>query len=468
MVNENNITIVCSLPDPASVNIVEKLRLTQNWKPVENNCFKVFRFKCFTIVEIKEHHIYQDSLDTRLEECGINSKLIIFASRHSSKDGRKILTVHTTGNVNEAKFGGRAHELAVPAPYAMRNLIRSLKRMCKDSSFEATLEATHHGPSNLHTPSLFIEIGSTQTEWRDDVAGKIVADAILMLHENGAPVAVGFGGGHYVSRQTKLVYEAGITFGHIFPNHQLPFLDKDLVKQAFLKSGADFAYFDRKAIKDDVRSSLTEMIHHLGHKVLRESDIREMDGLPFEMYIQLQQKVKKLCTNCKIRFTETIKQELKSACKEQAPAIIFSKIDSELLRMAERVDRNRIEKLIEKEGIAYLEDENGRFSHILISLTDECAKRVAEMLTLECINIIKENYQVRLDADKSQLTVTVHRFSPQRAEELGISRGPLFGKLARGEEVIINGKTIIPDMVYEGIEKIIKLKNPRVQKWIQS
>ncbi len=434
----------------------------QSWKPVENNCFNVFRFKRFTIVEIKEHHIYQDDIDTRLEECGINSNLIIFASRHSSKDGRKILTVHTTGNVSEAKFGGKAHELTVPAPYAMRNLICSLKSMCEDSSFEATLEATHHGPSNLHTQSLFIEIGSTQTEWKDDTAGKIVADAILMLREDDAPVAVGFGGGHYVSRQTKLVCEAGIAFGHMFPNHQLPFLDKDLVKQAFLKSGANFAYFDRKAMKDDVRSSLAEMIHHLGYEVLRESDIREMTGLPFEMYIQLQQKVKKLCNNCKIRFTETIKQELKSAYKDHIPAIMFSKINPELLSMAERVDRNRIEKLIEKEGIAYLEDENGRFSHILISLTDECAKRVAEMLTLECINIIKENYEVRLDADKSQLTITVCRFSPRRAEELGISHGPLFGKLARGEEVIINGKTIIPDMVYENIEKIINLKNPRV------
>ncbi|CAD6493310.1 MAG: D-aminoacyl-tRNA deacylase [Candidatus Argoarchaeum ethanivorans] len=462
MVNENNITIICSLPDPASVNIVEKLRFMRNWRPVENNCFKAFRFKRFTIVEIEGHHIYQDDLDTRLEECGIGSNLIIFASRHSGKDGRKILTVHTTGNVNEAKFGGRACELAVPAPYAIRNLIRSLKSMCKDSSFEATLEATHHGPSNLHTKSLFIEIGSTRTEWRNDTAGKIVADAILMLHQDEVPVAVGFGGGHYVSRQTKLVCEAGIAFGHIFPNHQLPLLDRDLVKQAFLKSGADFAYFDRKAMKDDVRRNLAGIIHHLGYDVLRESDIREMAGLPFEMYTQFQQKVKKLCTNCKIRFTETIEQELKSACKDHIPAIMFSKIDPELLSMAERVDRNRIEKLIERESIAYLEDENGRFSHILISLTDECARRVAEMLTLECINIIKENYQVRFDADKSQLAVTVRRFSPQRAEELGISRGPLFGKLARGKEVIINGKTIIPDMVYESIEKIIKLKNPRI------
>jgi len=39
------------------------------------------------------------------------------------------------------------------------------------------------------------------------------------------------------------------------------------------------------------------------------------------------------------------------------------------------------------------------------------------------------------------------RFNKKRALELGVPEGPLFGKLQKGKEVEVNGKTITPDMV---------------------
>jgi D-aminoacyl-tRNA deacylase len=65
---------------------------------------------------------------------------------------------------------------------------------------------------------------------------------------------VGFGGTHYAPRQTALILSTDITFGHIFPTHALHDIDESMVKQAFARSGADFAYIDRKSMKGEERA----------------------------------------------------------------------------------------------------------------------------------------------------------------------------------------------------------------------
>jgi len=44
-----------------------------------------------------------------------------------------------------------------------------------------------------------------------------------------------------------------------------------------------------------------------------------------------------------------------------------------------------------------------------------------------------------------------YRFSPKKAIKLGIKPGPLYKKLAEGNEVVIEGKRITPEMVTDGI-----------------
>ena len=123
-----NITIISSRGDPASVNIAEKLKAMRQWDLVKNSCFTTYNYGHFTLVEMDEYHIYQDGIDDRLEECNISSSLIIFASKHRSENGGKILTVHPTGNTGEPMLGGRSRELAIPAPQAMRNLLHTLHK----------------------------------------------------------------------------------------------------------------------------------------------------------------------------------------------------------------------------------------------------------------------------------------------------------------------------------------------------
>jgi D-aminoacyl-tRNA deacylase len=277
---ELKVTIVCSTQDRASQNIKNCLLSLRKWNPVgTENGLAVLEYKDFRIVEIAESLIFQDGLDKKIADRGYLASLIIFASKHRSKDMRAILTVHSTGNVNEAKFGGTPRKLSRAAPQAVRSLLRSLKTLIENKEYEVTLECTHHGPSDLDVPSVFIEIGSNEAQWLDEDAGHIIANAILLLKNDGSPVAVGFGGTHYAPRQTALILSTGVTFGHIFPTHALDDIDESMIRQAFERSDADFAYLDRKSMKGMERDNLVLLIESSGFEVKKESDIKEMNGI---------------------------------------------------------------------------------------------------------------------------------------------------------------------------------------------
>ncbi len=454
--DETKVTIICSTLDRASQNIKNCLLNTRKWQPVYSDSeYSVIEYKDFRIVEISGSLIHQDGLDKKLIAWGFPASSIIFASKHRSKDGRAILTVHSTGNVNEAKFGGSQKKLAAAAPQAVRSLLRSLRTLAENEEYEVTLECTHHGPSDMDIPSVFIEIGSYEAQWLDETAGRMVANAILLLKDEDAPVAVGFGGTHYAPRQTELILSTGITFGHIFPTHALNELDEDIIRQAFVKSKADFAYFDRKSMKGEQREKLRKMIESMRFEVLKESDIKDMDGIPWEFCVALRKRVKEICPSGKPMITNGIKCEILSCSSCVCPKVKIARINPALLSEAEKIDRKRLKKFLSDHNIAYIEYEDGRFAHVIIGLDDHCARLAAEELTNECVDILKKHYDINMD--RGTLHITEKKFSPQLAKSLGVDEGPLYGRLVRGESVSINGKTINPEMVYEINKRAIKL-----------
>jgi D-aminoacyl-tRNA deacylase len=278
------ITIICSAPDLASQNIKAHLLEYRGWESLElsekSEFIKARKSKDekFRIVEIEELHVFQDKLDKKLEAEGLPASIIVFASKHRSKEEINSLTVHCTGNPSdEARLGGHPKDLAVSSPAAMKSILMEMKRLveAKGLKYAVTLEVTHHGPTELSVPSLYAEIGSTEKQWKDQDAGEVVAKAILSVSLDKVPVALGFGGGHYAMRQTGLVLETGISFGHNFPKHQLEFVDEALIRQAVEKSKADFAYFNRKSMKSEDRNRISEILEKLGLRVFKESEIRE-------------------------------------------------------------------------------------------------------------------------------------------------------------------------------------------------
>ncbi|RZN42137.1 MAG: D-tyrosyl-tRNA(Tyr) deacylase [Methanosarcinales archaeon] len=277
-------TILCSAADQASMNIKENLIALHDW--VHDD--EIYESDWCRIVTVEKLHIFCDHIDSELEKRGLPTDMIIFASKHKSDNGQRLFSAHFTGNVGDAKFGGNPRELAPAAPQALKSFLKSVRDLAADTEYEVSMESTHHGPTALSVPSIYVEIGSGETEWLDRDAGRIVASVILDLCVNmsagtdipreqgsAAPVAVGFGGGHYAPRQTKLIFETGITFGHNFPKYQLDSLDDGLIREALLKSSADFVYFDRKSMNAAQRNRISAVINDLGYKVMRESIIRE-------------------------------------------------------------------------------------------------------------------------------------------------------------------------------------------------
>lgn len=199
--------IVVSTADEASVAIGDQLRAVADWT-----------------AHTDDHHrtdgaelVVVDQLHTELETpatlFSTPPALVAFASRHSGETGQ-LLTAHHTGNIGPAEYGGDPNTLARAAPAAHARVLAALDEHAP-AGYDVGAECTHHGPSMVGAPSLFVEVGSGPDQWTADAPARAVARAILSLRGVAADrqaaaqrrTVVGFGGGHYVPRLERVIRE---------------------------------------------------------------------------------------------------------------------------------------------------------------------------------------------------------------------------------------------------------------------
>jgi len=172
-----------------------------------------------------------------------NPQAYIFLSRHSAESGIASLTAHTTGNFTaDAKFGGNGRELGRADPALLKNYMISLwKRREMVEGYQVTMEATHHGPTALQKPVMFVELGSSERYWGDRKAAAVVAEALmesLTEKQIWSRVAIGFGGTHYPEKFTKMVIEGDTAFSFIVPKYALEHVDEGMVAQMLQRTSA--------------------------------------------------------------------------------------------------------------------------------------------------------------------------------------------------------------------------------------
>lgn len=270
--------IVCSNKDEASQNI--KSHLVEILKPEEKGLSECTFYDAgnIGIAEVGERLIYTDGLDTKLKK-EIEFEEILFASRHSSKDERKIFSAHVSGNVNTADFGGVPYSLAAPAPVRIKNYVLALsQKLERKPEFYFTMEVTHHGPSDINTPCAFYEIGSTEDEWNDEEAGRIVAESMVESINDGRnswDVAVGVGGTHYAPRQTEIMLETTFTFGHNFAKYTFEGLNEEIIEEAVKLTGAGYIVIDENSIKSDIKKLVNGVADNLGVEVLKAKRVKK-------------------------------------------------------------------------------------------------------------------------------------------------------------------------------------------------
>ena len=447
--------IICSAADKASENIKRCLLELAPWKLSSTDDAK-WTFESFQLLEVEGRLIHQNGLDR-----GLAADLLIFASRHQSETRKgPLLTAHFTGDICSKAHGQSAGALARAAPYALKLILQNLKRF---SAIEVIMEATHHGPCDIQTPSLFVEIGSSERDWVRKDLGNSVARSILEFgsqSENAqCATAVGFGGGHYAIRHTDVLLSTDVCFGHVFATHQIECLNRDKIRQAFDRSRAQFAYFDRKSMGKS-KNEIESMVLELGYDVLKAAHIKQRGEIPWEIYLSVRRALRRNgfpVENERIIVTAALLAGLRNAmfCVDRLD-LKRLRMSASILREAQKVDRYGFLQMIEIEKIVYLERKDGTISGIFVpSDVDICV--VQKELLERCIAILNQHYAIEYSPSESKLYIAVHKFSPRLAKSLGVSEGPLFAKLARGESIKVNDKVVKPEDVITKVEKVLDL-----------
>ena len=236
--------IVASTTDLASRTLAEVLVEGEGFKSTGVNLLghPVFQKDSLLLARFEGVIVHPPPLDEYF-----NPQAYIFLSRHSAESGIASLTAHTTGNFSgEAKFGGAGKELGRADPSLLKNYLIALwKHRGEVKEYEISMEATHHGPTALQKPVLFVELGSSEKYWGDKKAASVVGRALMeSLREKTiwSKVAIGFGGTHYPEKFTELQIEGDMAFAFIAPKYALGHVDEKMVGQMIQRSTAPVRY----------------------------------------------------------------------------------------------------------------------------------------------------------------------------------------------------------------------------------
>ncbi|OGJ17917.1 hypothetical protein A3K73_02440 [Candidatus Pacearchaeota archaeon RBG_13_36_9] len=259
--------IVYSLKDPAGVNIVERIRETGFLPQVP-------------IINLKKETIYSDNLEKHLWIKNVD--FVVFASKHRSEKGNPSLSLHAPGNWRGNDFGGKEGKVAPTSAFVLKYLFQQLNKNAQEAGlkdYQVTLEVTHHGPA-IAKPCCFIELGSSEKQWPDKEAAKVIAKTIIGLQHYEKPnykPAIGIGGPHYCPNFNKIQLNSEYAISHIIPEYSLPLTDS-ILKEALGKTEEtiNVAIIDWKGCgKSEERERVLEVIKRAGLEIKRTSEIEK-------------------------------------------------------------------------------------------------------------------------------------------------------------------------------------------------
>jgi D-aminoacyl-tRNA deacylase len=191
-----------------------------------------FRYGKHRIIDAKVKRILDVPVD-------FESGGIVVLSPHRSEREYPTLTVHVPGNWDSAQMGGGARTLNTVMAGRMREVLRGLYLGNEKYSlgWNVSMEADHHGPT-CKSPIMFVEIGSSEREWGNSVASKIIAEAVMGMLEWEGECESYFcvGGGHYCPKFSKMGLEGERAAGHVLPKYGVETLGMDTFSQAMEKS----------------------------------------------------------------------------------------------------------------------------------------------------------------------------------------------------------------------------------------
>jgi D-aminoacyl-tRNA deacylase len=268
--------IVASKLDKAGVNITTQLSQFRS-NPILDSMKDIPSFDFYLC---EDEIINEENLNLeRINEYDF----VIFASKHKSESREKTLSIHAPGNFRLAELGGKEGKVCPTSALFLKQAFEKLNFNAKkyDLNYKITLECTHHGPL-IEKPCMFIEIGSTETEWNDRRAGFILAKTISEIIEEFKEnpyreIAIAIGGPHYCPNFNKIQLNSNVAISHVIPSYVLP-LTEEMVKEAVNKTleEIDLAVLDWKGLgNSESRKQVLDILDKLYIRYEKTSEIKK-------------------------------------------------------------------------------------------------------------------------------------------------------------------------------------------------
>jgi D-aminoacyl-tRNA deacylase len=266
------ILVVASGKDVAGMNIAEQIlshyRFEKTTKSFQENPVYTAEIdgREVELITLTEESVYAQYLTDFF-----TPELIVFISRHSSKSGTPTLSVHTPGNLGEAKLGGLPRKVSFSPANAMRDALRAMMRLKEEMNLDyaVSYECTHHGPS-LDVPAMFTELGSSLKQWKDSKAAEAVAhatmEAVSKFRQSQTAAVLGIGGPHYNEKFSRIALRDETAFGHMIPKYAVSSVDADILEQCVERTfeKVELAVLDWKGIKGEHKPKLVAMLKEIG------------------------------------------------------------------------------------------------------------------------------------------------------------------------------------------------------------
>ena len=488
------IAIVVSRADGASAHIGERLLEVGDWearedgsRPDADGGGTYYRTAGFELREFDDLHI-RLSDPTAAFDC--DPAFLAFVSRHSGETG-ELLTAHVTGNFGGAEYGGDPESLARAAPGAEKRVVEALGWHAPEG-YEVGIECTHHGPTDVGVPSLFVELGSDEPQWEDPEAARAVARAVLDLRGTGADLVgdgdagdaadterrprhvVGFGGGHYAPRFTRIVRETEWAVGHVGADWALadlgaPDANRDVIAAAFERSRAE------RAVIDGDRPDLAAVVEDLGYRTVSETWVREVGDAPLSLVEWLEAEIGPVEEGLRFGAVALDGDGIDDGNNSDAAddrdnsdaaddrddsdaadgdsdalgdAVRVRDLPADLLARAQGLDADAAREAVERVAVAFDTEQGGTRAAGRVAFATAAEAPGYADLVAGLATVLETGYDaVEVAPDRGAVVARENAFDPSLAAERGVPEGPAFGRLADGEAVEVDGETVAPDDV---------------------
>ncbi len=438
------IGVVVSRADDASTHIAQHLREIadvetdhDDSRPDGDGGGRVYRAHGIEIREFDGWHLHLD----RPADAFTDPSLVVFASRHSGETG-PLLTAHHPGNFGPADHGGEENAVARACPNAHARAVAALAEHAPEG-YDAGMEVTHHGPTDVGAPAMFVELGSGPEEWADPDGARAVARAILELRDVAPdrPARddetrrhlVGLGGGHYAPRFERVVRETDWAVGHIAADWGLDAMaDADDATRKQALTGAFEASRAAYALVDGDRPE-ADMVRDLGYRVVSETWVRETDGVPLSLVRAVEREV------------ATVEEGLRfgDPATGYDGGFVVTTLPDEVLDEARGIDREATRETLTSHALAFGTDQGGtRVTGPAVLASEGDRAAVVDGL----LDVLCQRYDT-VEREDGVAVARERRFDPERARELGVPEGPAFGRLADGQTVTVDGDQVEPEAV---------------------